>query len=181
MNCWEAVLFGAHESGIVPKDKLVEIYSANTTNADAIKALNKRRAVHEAKKRAEEWKKGHNEDYDATVISDAAAQIAAVDTQINELGWEKALENLLIGGTARHFDPTDPNSPRPLKGDIVIFNAIGDHVTLATGNTTGSPEVLSLWSEPNHYNHLQSTTVNDILAAKNNANTNVLFYRPGWL
>lgn len=46
----------------------------------------------------------------------------------------------------------EPGSPRPQRGDIVMWNSTGDHVTMATGRTAadGSPELYSFWHAPKH-------------------------------
>jgi hypothetical protein len=46
----------------------------------------------------------------------------------------------------------EPGGPRPQRGDIVMWNSTGDHVTMATGRTAadGSPELYSFWHAPKH-------------------------------
>jgi len=82
-------------------------------------------------------------------------------------------------GTERQFQPTVIGSPRPLRGDIVVFDNAEDHTAMATGtDDAGSPEVFSLWDRPNH-NYLQRVTVRALLAA--GADEPVRFFSPRWV
>jgi hypothetical protein len=182
MNCWEAVLFGAAESGVVPKAKLVEVYKATITNAAEINAQEPTKSKLTAKKEQLERRRDKGLDYNQQDLTDTLAELRRVEALMHSMTWEGALETLLLGGPARRYNPKDATSPRPLKGDIVIFNSIYAHTTLAVGNTSGSPRVLSLWQEPNNADYLQETTVADLLGASGmGSGANVFFYRPGWL
>lgn len=81
-------------------------------------------------------------------------------------------------GAERTFDPNNPLSPKPLRGDIVLFETAEAHTAMAAGSDiAGSPEVFSLWDRPNH-NYLQRLTVGALLAA--GADEPVLFFSPRW-
>ncbi|RUL78881.1 hypothetical protein [Dyella choica] len=71
-------------------------------------------------------------------------------------------------GAQKKFDPNNADSGRPLRGDIVLFGSAEVHTAMATGTEAGpegkrSPEVFSLWTQPNH-NYLQRVTINALLA-----------------
>jgi hypothetical protein len=181
MNCWEAVLFGAAESGVVPKSKLLEIYKATTTNAAKINALEPTKSKLTAKKGQLERRRDKGADYSQQELKDTSTELLRVERLMHSMTWKGSLEALLLGGPARRYNPNDANSPRPLKGDIVVFGEIYAHTTLAVGNTSGSPRLLSLWHAPNNADYLQETTVAELLGVSGMGGVPVYFYRPGWL
>jgi hypothetical protein len=82
-----------------------------------------------------------------------------------QMEFPRELERALRTSSEQIYDPTDRNSPRPLRGDLVIFNETADHVALATGNLNGGRvEVMSLWPPPNGSTHAKITTVEALLA-----------------
>jgi hypothetical protein len=59
-----------------------------------------------------------------------------------------AFENAVRRGPEQVYAPGDPDSPRPLAGDFVIFGTIAAHAAVATGNYPGGRvEVMSLWTQ----------------------------------
>ena len=86
-------------------------------------------------------------------------------------------ETALRRGEEQVYDPNDSDSPRPLTGDIVIFNNLGDHVAVATGNTTGSGEVeiMSLWTQNSR--SVYKTTIEELLRSSRGP---IRFYSPNW-
>lgn len=77
----------------------------------------------------------------------------------------------------------DPNSPRPLRGDIVVFENAPNHACIATGTTvvdqlTGDThaEVISLWTPNNR--HVERTTI-EALAQVSNGRP-ILFWSARW-
>ncbi len=90
-------------------------------------------------------------------------------------------ENRLRQGNDYVFT-ANPNSPRPLRGDIVTFGTAENHTAIALGNTGGSPQVLSLWEQPGNNDYLQSTTVGTILSLyPPQAQPVVTFFSPNWV
>jgi hypothetical protein len=88
-------------------------------------------------------------------------------------------ENRLMVGNVRIYDPLNPLlSPRPLEGDIVVFDTAVSHTALAVGNPAGSPQLYSLWDEPNADDFLQQTDVATLLL---HANGPVRFFSPSWV
>lgn len=85
-------------------------------------------------------------------------------------------ENALRQGKEQVFDPKDADSPKPLKGDIVIFNTLAEHVAIATGGTaSGSPEIMSLWTQ--NSKKVYKTSVDELLKETKGP---VRFYSPKW-
>ena len=75
------------------------------------------------------------------------------------------VETELRRGNENIFNPTNPNSPKPLPGDIVIFNRAAVHTAIALGTMArGEQEVLSLWNRPNNISNVQRTTIEALLA-----------------
>jgi hypothetical protein len=83
----------------------------------------------------------------------------------DQMEFPRELERSLRTSSEQIYDPTDRNSPRPLRGDLVIFTEAAEHVALATGNLRGGQvEVMSLWAPPNGNPHSEITTVEALLA-----------------
>ena len=73
------------------------------------------------------------------------------------------------------YDPSDKDSPRPLRGDIVIFNTLAEHVAVATGDRVGSKaEVMSLWTQNSR--HVYTTTIEDLMSP----GARIRFFSPKW-
>jgi hypothetical protein len=82
-------------------------------------------------------------------------------------------------GASRTYDQLDPMTPRPMRGDVVIFNTPLDHTAIALGTPpVGSPRVLSLWNTPNAHLYLQDVTVAELRLV--GAGTPVRFFSPNW-
>ena len=89
------------------------------------------------------------------------------------------IENTLRKGPIFFYNPDDPDAPVPAAGDFVVFGTSSDHTTVATGKSpTGSPEVMSLWSQPDNKNFLQRTTIAKLI--ESGAKKNVSFFSPSW-
>jgi hypothetical protein len=87
-----------------------------------------------------------------------------------------AFENALKQGREQVFDPNNADSPRPLRGDLVIFNTLAAHVAIATGGSqAGSPEIMSLWTQNSR--HVYQTSVDRLLQDTSGP---VRFFSPRW-
>ncbi|MBT1690649.1 hypothetical protein [Dawidia soli] len=108
-----------------------------------------------------------------------ARDIALQGGDVNGEGINNYFRARIRGGNVqRTFDRNDVHSPKPLKGDIVLFKDAEEHTALATGTeVANSPEVFSLWDRPN-YDYLQRLTVDALLAA--GADEPVDFFSPNW-
>ena len=85
-------------------------------------------------------------------------------------------ENALRQGKEYVFDPKNPDSPKPLRGDVVIFNTLAAHVAVATGGDNGgSPEIMSLWTQ--NSKTVYKTSIDELLKATSGP---VRFYSPSW-
>ncbi|MEV2218684.1 hypothetical protein AB0E01_02245 [Nocardia vinacea] len=65
--------------------------------------------------------------------------------------WLDRMGDWLIPEGRRSYTG-EPGSPRPERGDIVMWNSNAEHVAMATGRTgsDGSPELYSSWYLPKH-------------------------------
>lgn len=85
--------------------------------------------------------------------------------------------NVLKKGSEYTYDKDNPKSPKPLKGDIVLFKDFPTHVTIATGKkVSGKVEIMSLWTQNNKKTF--KTTVEDLLT--DGAKSPVKFFTPNW-
>ena len=86
--------------------------------------------------------------------------------------------DVLKKGREYVYDKNDPDTPKPIKGDMVIFKDFMNHVTIATGNTTakGEIEIMSLWTQNNKKTY--KTTIQGLLDV--NAKGPVKFFTPNW-
>lgn len=86
--------------------------------------------------------------------------------------------DILKKGKEYTYDKDNPDSPKPIKGDMVIFKDFKNHVTIATGNTTsdGEIEIMSLWTQNNKKTY--KTTVEELL--KKGGKGPVKFFTPNW-
>lgn len=93
---------------------------------------------------------------------------------------EKAFKNfdVLKKGSEYVYDKDNPDSPKPIKGDMVIFKDFPTHVTIATGDTTakGEVEIMSLWTQNGKKTY--KTTVEELLVG--GAASPVKFFTPNW-
>ncbi len=80
--------------------------------------------------------------------------------------FPRTLEASLRSTSEQIYDPTDSNSPRPLRGDLVIFQEAAGHVALATGRRVGGRiEIISHWPPPDGDHHVKTTTIEALLPA----------------
>jgi hypothetical protein len=71
----------------------------------------------------------------ADVAKDVSAGVTAFETAVRR-------------GPEQVYVPADPDSPRPLVGDLVIFNTVASHAAVATGAYPGGKvEIMSLWTQ----------------------------------
>jgi hypothetical protein len=80
------------------------------------------------------------------------------------MGFPRNLEQELRSGAEHTYNPAVANSPRPLRGDLVIFGEAATHVALATGRLIGGQvEVVSHWTAPDGDTHTKLTTIEALL------------------
>jgi hypothetical protein len=83
-------------------------------------------------------------------------------------------ENAIRRGREQVYDPGDPDSPRPLAGDLVIFNTVANHAAVATGAYPGGEvEIMSLWTQNSR--EVFRTTIEDL-----SAGTPIRFFSVRW-
>ncbi|MFE9575243.1 hypothetical protein ACFYO1_02560 [Nocardia sp. NPDC006044] len=79
--------------------------------------------------------------------------------------WSRKLRDSLLPHTKQHFIPGDHSSPRPQRGDLMVWGD-AEHVAMATGETVrGSPEVFSFWphyADPARYPPEALVTYDDL-------------------
>jgi Domain of unknown function (DUF4157) len=86
-----------------------------------------------------------------------AADMAASGIAAGVAVFEAAVRR----GPEQVYDPANPDSPRPVAGDLVIFGTVANHAAVATGNYPGGKvEVMSLWTQ--NARHVFRTTVEDL-------------------
>jgi hypothetical protein len=95
------------------------------------------------------------------------------------MDFPRTLEKELRGSAVQIYDPADKNSPRPLRGDLVIFDEAAGHVALATGKMVGGQvEVVSHWPPPDGKHTVKTTTIEALLPE---VNVKVAkFWGPSW-
>lgn len=92
----------------------------------------------------------------------------------------RPVQELLTRGDPKTYDPRDPDSVRPLRGDIVVVGSFGNHVMLARGNPTGEPEVLSCWPQSEgDSTRVRMQPISDFIGAGTPIGT-IKLYRPFW-
>lgn len=80
------------------------------------------------------------------------------------MAFPRTLEKELRGSGVQTYDPADKDSPRPLRGDLVIFNEAAGHVALATGKMVGGRvQVVSHWPPPDGKHTVKTTTIEALL------------------
>lgn len=88
----------------------------------------------------------------------------AMTTSGDPMQFPRTLEQLLRTSTQQTYDPAAKDSPRPLRGDLVIFKEAAGHVALATGRVPGGRvEVISHWPPPDGKHEVKTTTIEDLL------------------
>ena len=78
------------------------------------------------------------------------------------------------------FDYKNPNSPKPLRGDMIIFNRAAVHAAISTGkvNAAGEHEIISLWNYDGKRPANEKTTIETLV--KKGASTPVRFWSINW-
>ena len=115
-----------------------------------------------------------------TIYGNAVANVKSGKTTL--VG--DTVQEELRGSDPHTLDLSDPNSPRPLAGDLVVFNKAAVHIAIATGTmVSGKHGVISLWNQPGNISTVQRTTIEDILAAMPNGGASgkpVQFWTAKW-
>ncbi len=77
----------------------------------------------------------------------------------HKLDWYSYLVQVLSGSGRVPYQIGDPNTPRPLRGDIVFFDGAA-HVALANGviDSQGRTQIISFWPPPDTSFTLDTTT-----------------------
>jgi hypothetical protein len=97
----------------------------------------------------------------------------------DDMDFPRTLEKELRGSAVQTYDPKDKNSPRPLRGDLVIFDEAASHVALATGNRVGGAvEIVSHWPPPDGKHTVKRTTIEALLPEV--GVTVAKFWGPSW-
>lgn len=103
----------------------------------------------------------------------------AADKARGGLAFPETVEAELRSGSEYVYDPAKAGSPRPLRGDVVIFGTAAGHVALATGRLVGGEvEIISHWGPPHHNLKIETTTVEDL--RRSGAGKPVKFWSPRW-
>lgn len=107
------------------------------------------------------------------------------------MAFPRTLERLLRSGNEYVYDPGNPDSPRPLRGDLVIFKEAANHVALATGRDVsvtapggkGTPrktvQIVSHWPPPDGSYSVKITTIEALLAQMPGVSV-AKFWSPIW-
>jgi hypothetical protein len=102
----------------------------------------------------------------------------AEDKARGGLAFPEVVEAELRASKEHIYDPAKAGSPRPLRGDIVIFDTAAGHVALATGRTVGGQiEIISHWGPPHNNPRVETTTIEDLLMSTSGP---VRFWSPRW-
>jgi hypothetical protein len=95
------------------------------------------------------------------------------------MDFPRTLEKELRGSAEQTYDPADKNTPRPLRGDLVIFKEAASHVALATGKMVGGQvEIVSHWPPPDGKHTVKTTTIEALLPVV--GATVAKFWGPSW-
>ena len=89
---------------------------------------------------------------------------AAMGGSGGAMAFPRTLERELRSSNEYIYNPADTNTPRPLRGDLVIFKEAAAHVALATGRQiSGGIEIVSHWPPPDGDHHVKLTTIEALL------------------
>jgi hypothetical protein len=113
------------------------------------------------------------------MYSDAAAKVTA--GTVTSFG--DVFETTFRRGGEHGFSAADPNTPRPLPGDVVIFTRAANHAAMATGTRDGAGrhEIISHWPPPDGSFQVKRTTIEQLLADPAMApGTTVKFWSVRW-
>lgn len=84
----------------------------------------------------------------------------------DDMDFPRTLERLMRSTSEQVYDPANRTTPRPLRGDMVIFQEAASHVALATGRMVGGRvEVVSHWPPPDGDHAVKRTTIEALLPA----------------
>ena len=91
------------------------------------------------------------------------------------------IEVELRGSNEQVLDTTNPKSPEPLPGDIVIFSTAKNHVAISLGTKdgTGKHKIISHWPPPDGDHKTKQTTIEELLASMDPGQT-VKFWSAKW-
>ena len=104
---------------------------------------------------------------------------AAMTKSKDVMDFPRTLEQELRGSAEQVYDPADKDSPRPLRGDLVIFKEAASHVALATGaRVNGQIEVVSHWPPPDGKHTVKRTTIEALLPEVGVSTAK--FWGPSW-
>ncbi|MCA9542009.1 MAG: DUF4157 domain-containing protein [Myxococcales bacterium] len=150
LNCWEAVLYAAKRAGHLSREKVRVKY----LESKAISLGTGTASTDLAHRRPE----------DLDAVEDKMVPI----------------EELLVRGAPKEYLPHDPNTPRPMKGDIIVVNSFGHHVMIAEGNADDPPKVISCWPQyTGDVDRVRSQPITDFKDV-GLGETKILMYRPSW-
>jgi hypothetical protein len=94
--------------------------------------------------------------------------------------FPRTLERRLRSSDEYVYDPANPDSPRPLRGDLIIFQEAANHVALATGRrVNGRIEVVSHWPPPDGSHNIKITTIEALLGSMQGVSV-AKFWSPIW-
>ena len=103
----------------------------------------------------------------------------AADKVRGGYAFPDTIEAELRGSQEYVFDPRSSATPRPLRGDIVIFGTAAGHVALATGKLSGGEvEIISHWGPPHHNPRVETTTVEEL--QRRGAAGTIKFWTASW-
>jgi hypothetical protein len=103
----------------------------------------------------------------------------AADKAGGGFAFPDTIEAELRGSKEYVFDPKVAGTPRPLRGDIVIFGSAAGHVALATGKQSGGEvEIISHWGPPHNNLRVETTTVEEL--QRRGAKGTIKFWSPSW-
>jgi hypothetical protein len=134
------------------------------------------------------FRSGH---LDETRMRAIYTQSRAAMTTGGPMAFPRTLERLLRSSSEYTYNPHDPSSPRPLRGDLVIFQEAANHVALATGRQINGPatggsgpppkvvEIVSHWPPPDGSYHVKTTTIEALLGQMQGVSV-AKFWSPIW-
>jgi len=103
----------------------------------------------------------------------------AEDAKRGGLAFPETIEAELRGSKEYVYDPKKADTPRPLRGDIVIFGTAAGHVAMATGKMSGGEvEIISHWEPPHGDTKVEKTTIEEL--QRKGAKGTIKFWSPIW-
>lgn len=154
MNCWESVLWGGFKSGHLRRESVRDAYLAMESVATGKSTVSTREG-------------------------DGPRPVDDHGTRDDD--YIVPLEQVLFKGKPREYKLHDPDQERPLKGDIVVYGKVSDHVAIAEGNMTNEPQVVSLYDKPNSVDSVQRVPISSFMGeTAGYAHERTWLYRPFW-